>query len=130
MAKYPETEQTYQAMINLKAIDNFVSFKSIFEEVKRIRLSRNLRETTKNLKGRVRRSLTNDEHTFRVNTSEQSNKLSITKSYPEFAVKSKKEIFFNEKGLAIDTKEIEENHFCLVKKDKDDANRYDLTFEY
>ena len=33
MAKYPETEQTYQALINLKAIDNFVHFKLIFEEV-------------------------------------------------------------------------------------------------
>jgi hypothetical protein len=130
MAKYPETEQTYQAMINLNALNNFVSFNLIFQEVKRIRLSRNLKETTKNLKGRVRRSLTNDEDTFRVNTSEQSNKLSIAKSYPEYMVKSKKEIFFNEKGLAIDVKEIEENQFSLVKKDKHNSKSYDLIFEY
>ena len=69
MANYPETEQTYQALINLKAVDKFASFNMIFEEVKRIRLSRNLKANPSNLKGRVRRSLTNDEKTFKVKNS-------------------------------------------------------------
>ena len=116
MAKYPETEQTYQALINLKAVDNFVAFKLIFEEVQKIRLSRNLKENPSNLKGRVRRSLTNDEKTFEVNDSNQSNTLSITKHYPQFRVKPKANISFNEKGLVKSTKEVEENSFCLVKK--------------
>ena len=50
MANYPETEQTYQALINLKAVDKFASFNMIFEEVKRIRLSRNLKANPSNLK--------------------------------------------------------------------------------
>ncbi|HEY9170436.1 MAG TPA: hypothetical protein VIN72_13160 [Lutibacter sp.] len=83
MANYPETEQTYQALINLKAVNNFVSFNMIFEEVKRMRLSRNLKANPSNLEGRVRRSLTNDEKTFKVNSSVQSNELSIAKKYPE-----------------------------------------------
>lgn len=116
MANYPETEQTYQALVNLKAINNFVSFDLIFQEVQKIRLSRNLKENPSNLKGRVRRSLTNDEKTFEVNDSEQSNTLSITKHYPEYRVKSKGKISFNEKGLAKNSKEVEENSFCLVKK--------------
>lgn len=73
MAKYPETDQTYLALINLKAINKFVSFDMIFEEVKRIRLSKNLKANPTNLKGRVRRSLTNDDKTFKVNSSVQSN---------------------------------------------------------
>ena len=116
MANYPETEQTYQALVNLKAINNFVSFDLIFQEVQKIRLSRNLKENPSNLKGRVRRSLTNDEKTFEVNDSEQSNTLSITKYYPEYRVKSKASISFNEKGLAKETKEVEENSFCLIFK--------------
>lgn len=116
MANYPETEQTYQALINLKAVNTFVSFKLIFEEVKRIRLSRNLKENPSNLIGRVRRSLTNDEKTFKVNSSFQSNALSIAKKYPEYLVKYKTPIFFNEKGLVINTREVEENSFCLITK--------------
>lgn len=130
MAKYPETEQTYQAMINLNALNNFVSFNLIFQEVQKIRLSRKLKENPTNLKGRVRRSLTNNEDTFRVNDSEQSNTLSIAKSYLKYIVKSKKEFFFNEKGLAIDTKEVEENSFSLIKNEKEDSKSYDLVFEY
>lgn len=116
MANYPETEQTYQALLNLKAVDKFVSFNMIFEEVKRIRLSRNLKANPSNLKGRVRRSLTNDEKTFKVNSSVQSNVLSIAKKYPDYSVKSKNHISFNEKGLARDIKEVEENSFCLSPK--------------
>lgn len=116
MTNYPETEQTYQALLNLKAVNNFVSFKMIFEEVQKIRLSRNLKANPSNLIGRVRRSLTNDEKTFEVNTSVQSNVLSISKKYPEYTVASKNKIVFNQKGLAIDTKEVEENSFCLNQK--------------
>jgi len=116
MANYPETEQTYQALINLKAVNRFVSFKMIFEEVQKIRLSRNLKANPSNLKGRVRRSLTNDEKTFKVNSSEQSNKLSITKQFPKYTVKSENPILTNEKGLVRDTKDVEENSFCLIPK--------------
>jgi hypothetical protein len=116
MANYPETEQTYQALINLKAIKNFVSFIIIFEEVQQIRLSRNLKANPSNLKGRVRRSLTNNVETFKVNTSIQSNELSISKHFPDYVVESEKPISFNEKGLVRDTKEVEENGFCLISK--------------
>ena len=95
MKKYPETEQTYQAMMNLKAINNYVSFDLIFKEVQKVRLSRNLMANPKNLKGRVRRSLTNDEETFKVNNSTQSNELSISRYFPEYMVASKSFIQFN-----------------------------------
>jgi hypothetical protein len=116
MAKYPETEQSYQALINLKAINHFVSFKFIFEEVQQIRLSRNLKANPSNLKGRVRRSLTNNVETFKVNTSIQSNELSISKHFPDYVVESKKPILFNEKGLVNKTSMVEENSFCLIPK--------------
>ncbi|GGG88570.1 hypothetical protein GCM10011416_01050 [Polaribacter pacificus] len=116
MANYPETEQTYQALINLRAVNSFVSFKMIFEEVQQIRRSRNLKPNPSNLIGRVRRSLINNEETFKVNSSEQSNKLSIAKQFPNYAVKPKRTIPVNEKRLAISTKDIEENSFCLIQK--------------
>lgn len=59
--KYPETRQTFEALKNLGAELNFVNFKNIFNEVKRIRLSNNLKGDTINLRTRVRRSLTNNE---------------------------------------------------------------------
>lgn len=114
MKKYPETEQTYQALLNLQAINNYVSFDLIFQEVQKVRLSRNLMANPKNLKGRVRRSLTNNEDTFKVNSSVQSNELSISKYFPEYSVASKTPIEFNEKGLVRDTKDVEENSFCLI----------------
>ena len=116
MTNYTETEQTYQALLNLKSVNNFVSFKMIFEEVQKIRLSKSLKPNPSNLKGRVRRSLTNDKKTFEVNSSVQSNELSIAKKYPEYTVESKNNITFNQKGLAIDINEVEENSFCLQKK--------------
>ena len=39
-AKYPETEETLEALINLHAETKYVSFDNIFNEVKRIRLSK------------------------------------------------------------------------------------------
>jgi hypothetical protein len=114
--KYPETEQTYQALINLKAVNNYVSFKLLFQEVKNVRLERGLKQNPSNLKGRVRRSLTNDEETFKVNSSTQSNEFSVSKYFLEFMVRSKSPIEFNEKGLVLRTKDVEENSFCIVKK--------------
>ena len=118
MKNYPETEQTYQAMMNLKAINHFVSFDLIFQEVQKVRLSRNLMANPKNLKGRVRRSLTNDEETFKVNSSIQSNELSISKHFPQYIVRSKSPIEFNEKGLVRRTSDVEENSFSLTQKNK------------
>jgi hypothetical protein len=116
MANYPETEQTYQALVNLKAINHFVSFDLIFEEVQKIRLSKKLKANPLNLKGRVRRSLTNNAETFKVNNSIQSNALSITKHFPDYLVESKKPISFNEKGLVNETSMVEENSYCLKSK--------------
>jgi hypothetical protein len=118
MRRYPEAEQTYQAMMNLKAINHFVSFDLIFEEVQKVRLSRNLMANPENLKGRVRRSLTNDEETFKVNSSRQSNEFSVSKYFPEIMVRSKSPIEFSEKGLVRRTKDVEENSFSLIQKNK------------
>jgi len=87
----------------------------IFDEVQKIRLSRGLKAAPYNLKERVRRSLTNDAKTAELNNSEQSNKLSIANSYPEYSVQTKESISFNEKGLVKSISEVEENSFCLRK---------------
>ena len=116
MVNYPETEQTYQALIKLKAVNKFVSFNIIFEGVQNIRLSRNLKANPSNLKGRVRRSLINNNRTTKANSSFQSSELSIADKYPKYRVMYKRPISLNEKGLAKDINEVEENSFCLVLK--------------
>ena len=113
--KYPETGQTFESLKNLGAESNFVSFKNIFNEVKRIRLSNNLKGDTINLRTRVRRSLTNNEKTVQLNPSEQSRKLNITLIFKDYQVKSKYSIPINEKGNVKNTNDVEENSFKLVK---------------
>ena len=114
--KYPETGQTFEALKNLGAESNFVSFKNIFNEVKRLRLSKNLKGDTINLRTRVRRSLTNNEKTVELNTSEQSRKLNIPLIFKDYQVKSKFFIPINEEGNVKNTNDVEENSFKLVRK--------------
>ena len=111
--KYSETKQTFEALINLGAESKFISFKDIYNEVKRIRKSKGDPE---NLKGRVRRSLINKEKTLLLNNSKQSREFSIALKFRPYEVVSKHPVRINEKGLAKDISEIEENGFMLVIK--------------
>jgi len=110
--KYPETDQTLDALIKLGAKQRFVSFNSIYNEVKRIRLEKGLMAEPSNLKGRVRRSLVNDEKIADIRRTEQSRLLSISNRYPKYSVDVEKMIFFNNKGIA-KTSDIENNSFKL-----------------
>jgi hypothetical protein len=112
--KYPETKQTLDALLNVQADKDFVSFDRIYKEVKKIRLSKGLKEETKNLKGRVRRSLINDSITGMVRKTEQSEKLSIMANFP-YSVQSKTPIAINEKELA-NIKDVEGNSYFLKKE--------------
>lgn len=114
--KYPETKQTLEALINLGAETKFVSFKNILNEVIRIRLSNNLEGNPTNLRGRVRRSLTNNEKTVLKNSSEQSRELNIPLMFKDYKIKSKFLIQINEKGIVKSTKEVEENSFMLLRR--------------
>lgn len=116
--KYPEAEQTFQALRNLRANENYVSFDKIFEEVKKIRIARNLKEDTKNLKGRVRRSLVNTKESAQINKSEQSQLLNIPLEFSDYIVLSKSPIQIKESGLVKSTHEVESNSFKLVKIEK------------
>ena len=113
--KYPETDQTFEALNNLGATQRFVNFNSIYNEVKRIRLAKGLMAEPSNLKGRVRRSLVNDKMISDIRKSKQSKLISISNRYPKFHVKPEKLIVFNEKGKA-KTIDIENNKFKLIKK--------------
>jgi hypothetical protein len=114
-SKYPEAEQTFEALKILGAENKFVSFNDIFKKVKFIRASRNLKTDTKNLKGRVRRSLVYNEKTILINSSEQCRELNIALKFKPFKVISLKPIILNEKGLIKNSKEVEENSFKLIK---------------
>lgn len=116
--KYPTTEHTFEALNNLKARKVFVSFNSIYEEVKRIRLTLGLKAEASNIKTRIKRSLVNTREISDIRKSEQSEKLSISNRYPGYIVKPENLILFNEKGKAKD-KEIESNRFMLIKLNSD-----------
>ena len=113
---YPTTEYTFEALKNLGALSRFVSFKSIYNEVKRIRLVKGLNAEDSNTKGRIRRSLINDQAIATIRGSEQSKKLSINIKYPKYSVKPEESIIFNEKGLS-NSKEVESNRYKLVLLD-------------
>lgn len=113
MANYPTTDHTFEALKNLSATKIFISFQSIYEEVKRIRLVKGLKGEDKNTKGRIRRSLVNTKTIANIRGSEQSKKLSINIKYPDWEVVSESEIEVNEKGL-YNVKQIESNRFMLV----------------
>jgi len=114
MANYPTTDHTFEALNNLGAITNFVSFKSIYNEVKRIRLVKGLKAEDSNTKGRIRRSLVNTKSIAKVRGSEQSKKLSINIKYTSFEVKPEQYISIRSNGLA-STKDIENNRFKLIE---------------
>jgi len=114
MANYPTTDYTFEALKNLGAETHFVSFNSIFNEVKRIRLVKNLKSEDKNTRGRVRRSLVNTKKIAEVRGSEQSKKLSINIKYPEYMVKYEKYIQISTAG-SINVKDVENNKFKLLK---------------
>ena len=120
--KYPETRQTFEALKNLGAESKFISFKNIFNEVKRIRLCNNLKEDPKNLRGRVRRSLFYDENSLKIkeaikNRQEDSQVklVSIALIFPKYETKSKTPILLNKIGNA-KKEDVEENSFMLLKK--------------
>ena len=113
---YPETKQTLDAILNIGGDTHYVKFADIYEEVKSIRLSNGLKEETKNLKGRVRRSLINDRITGMVRDTEQSKQFSIMANYP-YSIISEKPIVFNEKQLA-NVEEIESNSYFLKKENE------------
>lgn len=111
--KYPETKQTLEALINLGGRNGFVKFSSIYNEVKRIRLSNDLMADPINLKGRIRRSLINKKSTGLLRNTEQSKQLSIMANHP-YLVLPKRTITINEKGLG-NVQDIENNSFMLKK---------------
>ena len=113
MANYPTTDHTFEALNNLSATKVFVSFDSIYNEVKRIRLVKGLKAEDKNTKGRIRRSLVNTKSIANIRGSEQSKKLSINIKYPNWEVVSESEIQVSSSGLA-NVKQIEANLFMLV----------------
>jgi hypothetical protein len=120
--KYPETNQTFEALKNLGAESQFISFNNIFNEVKRIRLSNNLKENPVNLKTRVRRSLFYDQKSLKIKEALKERKddsqvklVSIALMYPQYEVKSRNSIILNKYGDA-NTKDVEENSYMLIKK--------------
>jgi len=117
--KYPETKQTFEALKNLGANTKFVSFENILNEIIRLRQSNNLEGNPKNLRGRVRRSLTNDEKTILINPSEQSRKLNIPLMFKGYKIESKFSILKNEKGIVKRTKDVEANSFKLLSKNSE-----------
>lgn len=116
MANYPTTDHTFEALNNLGAQSNFVSFKSIYFEVKRIRLVKGLKAEDSNTKGRIRRSLVNTKAMANVRGSEQSKKLSINIKYPNYEVIPEHFISINEKGLS-NVQDVENNKFMLIELD-------------
>jgi predicted HNH restriction endonuclease len=135
--KYNEAKQTLQALKNLGAEVEFVSFEKIFNEFMNIRGSKVESLTKKslnNLYGRVRRSLVLNKETLelkeRIKTikeGDQSRELSISLKFPEYLVKSKHPITIIENGGEKDgdikyTPEVEENEFKLIKvKNENDS---------
>ena len=120
--KYPETKQTFEALMNLGAESRFVSFKNIFNEVKRIRLSKSLKENPANLKTRVRRSLFYDKKSLKIKEAmkerqedSQVKLVSIALMFPKYEVKSKDPVLLNNSGNA-KTKDVEDNSYMLIKK--------------
>ena len=72
--KYPETRQTFNALIHLGAESKYVSFKDILNEVKRNRLANNLKENPINLIGRIGRSLVYNKKTAKTKGNDKSKK--------------------------------------------------------
>lgn len=112
--KYPETRQTLEALINLGGNNRFVKFSSVYNEVKKNRLSNNLKADPINLRGRIRRCLVNDKTTGLIRKTEQSRQLSIMANYP-YDIISKEPIEINERALG-NVMDIENNSFMLKKK--------------
>ena len=112
--EYPETKQTLDAILNIGGDKQYVKFTSIYKEVQRIRLTKNLKAEPKNLRGRVRRSLINNANTGIVRNTEQSKKLSIMANYP-YKVIPKNPIRFNDKAMG-NVQDIENNSFLIEKK--------------
>ena len=120
--KYPETSQTFNALIHLGAETKYVSFKDIFNEVKKNRLANNLKENPKNLIGRVRRSLVYDKETLILKEmvkargeNSQPKLISIAIQFAIYKVLSKSPILSRKYVSAQDTNALEENSFMLVK---------------
>ena len=123
--KYPETSQTFNALIHLRAESKYVSFKDILNEVKRNRLANNLKENPVNLIGRIRRSLVYNKKTLRLkemikvrNEDSQAKLVSIATQFPKYRILSKTSILIKEDGNVQDINDVEENSFKLVKKEK------------
>lgn len=123
MKTYSETEETLEALKNLSADKIYVSFNSIFNEIKRIRNAKGLSNKSKNLKGRVRRSLVYDKNSLKRKEAikerqedSQVRLISIALMFPKYEVKSKTPILLKNNGNIIKSKDVEENSFKLIEK--------------
>ena len=116
--KYPETDQTFQALINLEASQTFVSFSMIYQEVKRIRIANGRVPEDDNTERRIIRSLVYNRKTAGLTKSVQGRELSISIRYPDYEIISEYPIAIKESGKIQDLKDVRENKFKLVKTSK------------